>query len=103
MSAVSLYEAGAVLLVRKGRSAVTLMLRYLEEAGVTIASFDAEDAAMAMEVYEHFGKGLNPVGLNLGDCPVHALAQRHKQPVLSTSDEFANAGLKSALPPTLPT
>jgi ribonuclease VapC len=103
ISAVSLCEAGAVLLVRKGRSAVTLMLRYLEEAGGTIACFDPEDAAMAMDAYEHFGKGLSPVGLNLGDCPVHALARRHNQPVLSTSDEFARAGLKSALPRTLPT
>jgi ribonuclease VapC len=97
ISAVSLYEASAVLLIRKGRSAVTLMLRYLKEAGVSIAVFDATEASAATDVYERFGKGLSPVGLNLGDCPVHALAERHKQPVLSTSDEFTRAGLISAL------
>lgn len=97
ISAVSVYEAAAVLLVRKGRSAVTLMMKYLEEAGVAIALFDAADASAAISVYERYGKGLSPVGLNLGDCPVHALAQRYKQPVLSATDEFTRAGLKSAL------
>ncbi len=97
ISAVSLYEAGSVLLVRKGRSAVTLMLSYLDEAGIAVEGFDAADAALAIDVYERFGKGLSPAGLNLGDCPVHALAQRYKQPVLSTSKEFTRAGLKSAL------
>jgi uncharacterized protein with PIN domain len=73
------------------------MLDYLDEAGVTIAPFDESDAQVATGVYERFGKGLSAVGLNLGDCPVHALAQRYKQPVLSTSSEFVKAGLESAL------
>jgi ribonuclease VapC len=97
ISAVSCYEAAAVLLVRKGRSAVTLMAKYLEEAGVAVTVFDAADAVAATEIYERFGKGVSAVGLNLGDCPVHALAQRYEQPVLSTSDEFVRAGLQSAL------
>ncbi len=97
ISAVSVYEAGVVLLLRKGRAAVTLMLKYLEESGVAITAFDSADASAATDVYERFGKGVSPVGLNLGDCPVHALAQRYNQPVLSTSNEFTRAGLKSAL------
>lgn len=98
ISAVSLYEAGIALLVRKGPSAVALMLKYLEEAAVAVAAFEAADAKAAIEAYQRFGKGRNPPGLNLGDCPVYALARRHNEPVLSTSGEFTRSGLKSALP-----
>lgn len=98
MSAISLYEAATVLLIRKGRSAVRLLSEYVEESGITIVDFGSADAVLATEVYGRFGKGSSPAGLNLGDCPVLALADKHNQPVLSTSAEFARAGARSALP-----
>jgi ribonuclease VapC len=93
MSAFSVYEAETVLLRRTGRVAVDRMLAFLAEARVEIAPFDGYDAAIATQAYERFGKGLSPVKLNLGDGPVYALANRLDAPVLSTSDEFARAGL----------
>ena len=79
-----------------------------KEAGVTIACFDPEDAAMAMDVYEQFDKGLSlheaPSEAQSGRLPGN---MRWRDGTTSrcspTSDEFARAGLKSALPRTPPT
>lgn len=98
MSAVSLYEAGVVLLKQRGPAAVSEMYKFLNEAGVTVVPFDADDARAATDAYQRFGKGIQRPGLNLGDCPVYALAQTKNAAVLSTSDEFIRAGLKAVTP-----
>jgi ribonuclease VapC len=97
MSAFSLYEAATVLLRKRGEDAVEQMVELVIETGVTVATFGLEDARLATNVYAEFGKGISPVGLNMGDCPVYALAQMHNAPVLSTSDEFVRAGLEAPM------
>jgi ribonuclease VapC len=94
ISAFTMYEAGSVLLRRKGTPGVVMMQRFLREARIGISGFDEDQASRATTVYAKFGKGISPVGLNLGDCPVYALAQMQNAPVLSTSDEFVRAGLE---------
>jgi ribonuclease VapC len=97
MSAVSLFEASVVLLKLRGTAAVDAMLDYIAHTGVRIEPFEKLDATRATEAYKNFGKGLNKPGLNFGDCAVYALAALNHQPVLSTSTEFTEAELRSAL------
>jgi ribonuclease VapC len=93
MSAVSVYEATTVLLRRYRGALVDDVYELLATARIEVIAFDERQAIVASEGYKHFGKGLSSVGLNLGDCPVYALARIFNAPVLSTSDEFARAGL----------
>lgn len=46
MSAISLYEAATVLLIRKGRSAVRLLSEYVAESGIIIVDFGSADAPL---------------------------------------------------------
>ena len=65
----------------------------VESTGIQVESFDATHMMAAVEAYAPYGKGMHPIGLNFGDCPVYALAKLHNEPVLSTSNEFERAGL----------
>ena len=96
LSAASVYEGGVVMLTRKGVNGLESLAEYLTHMEIVVESFTNADAKLAIEAYRQFGKGFSPVGLNLGDCAVYALARLHDEPVLATSDEFVRAGLRPA-------
>ena len=51
-------------------------------------AIDQDVSEMALEVFEKYGKGNHPAGLNLGDCFAYACAKRLKQPLLYKGDDF---------------
>jgi ribonuclease VapC len=89
LSSVSLYEASIVLLMRTGRGGVSELNALLNALGVTVVSFDTADAVLAIEAYARYGKGIHPAGLNLGDCPVYALARLNNAPLLFVGKDFS--------------
>ncbi len=97
MSTFSVHETGSVLLHRKGAASIEEMYRLLRAVGVRFVPFTELHSATAIDAYRRFGKGVQSPGLNMGDCAVYALAIHENLPVLSTTDEFARAGL-STLP-----
>jgi ribonuclease VapC len=89
LSSVSLYEASTVLLMRTGRDGVSELHTLLNALGVTVVGFDNADAMLAIEAYARYGKGIHPAGLNLGDCPVYALARLNSAPLLFVGKDFS--------------
>ena len=66
-------------------------------AGIEVAPFTAEQAALAREGWRRFGKGRHAAGLNLGDCFAYALAQERGEPLLFKGEDFARTDVRRAL------
>lgn len=65
--------------------------------GVKIAPVSAEQARLAREAYQRFGKGKHAAKLNLGDCFAYALAKARDEPLLFKGDDFRQTDVEAAL------
>ena len=96
ISAATLLEVSIVVEGRKGRRALRELDRFLLQAQVRIMPFDGEQAELAREAYQRFGKGRHRAGLNFGDCFAYALAKSLAQPLLYKGTDFADTDLARA-------
>jgi ribonuclease VapC len=70
----------------------------LEETGIEIEPFTAEQARIARQAYRDYGKGSgHPAQLNFGDCFSYALARVKREPMLYKGDDFMHTDLRSAI------
>lgn len=87
MAAPSWLEASMVLSGRLGDAG-----RAMENTRTTmrlqIVSFTPEDANLAREAFDRYGKGRHPARLNFGDCMAYALAKRIGEPLLYVGEDF---------------
>jgi ribonuclease VapC len=98
VSAVTVLETGMVLRARRGAAGAQELSGLLEAMAIEIAPFDAASAALALDAFERYGKGINPKArLNLGDCAVYALAKEMNAPLLYKGEDFAGTDISSAL------
>ncbi len=88
VGAPTLAEAGIVLTARAGETAVPLLHHFLEAFGVVIVPFDGRHAQEAVAIYNTYGKGHHPAGLNYGDCLSMAVARLAGLPLLCVGDDF---------------
>jgi ribonuclease VapC len=98
MLAVSVYETGVVLMMKRGAETISALHALLVELGITIEEFNNADAAASLDVYKRFGKGRHSAKLNFGDCPVYVLAKSRETPILHTGNDFSQTDIRSALP-----
>lgn len=69
----------------------------LEEIGVVIEPFTAEQARIARQAYRDYGKGSgHRAQLNFGDCFSYALARVKREPLLFKGDDFVHTDVRSA-------
>lgn len=67
-------------------------------ASIIIEPVTLEQAYIARQAYQDFGKGRHPAGLNFGDCFAYALAKFTGEPLLYKGDDFKKTDITSALP-----
>ena len=96
MSAVTDYETRVVLRPR-GPAMIVRYDALLAEIGISIVPFDQEQSRLAFEGYRHWGKGVHPAALNLGDCAAYALAKSLDAPLLFKGADFARTDVRRAL------
>lgn len=96
MSAVNWLEVMMVVENRYGEESADDVLLILEQLGVEILPFDAEQANEARAAWQRFGKGRHPAGLDLGDCAAYAASVVTGRPLLFKGDDFLKAGVASA-------
>jgi ribonuclease VapC len=97
MSAVSIQEAGMVVLGRHGDEAAWEPLdALLARLNVDVVAHDAELARIARVAFLRFGKGRHPAGLNFGDCAAYALAKSGALPLLFKGGDFAKTDISAA-------
>lgn len=97
MSSVSFYEAGILTTARRGPEGSRELDGLIREAGISIMAFDEEQALLAREAYERFGKGHHPAGLNFADCAAYALAKNSGEPLLFKGGDFGQTDITVAV------
>ena len=98
ISAVNVHESGMVLRGRLGPDAVADFYDLLAALDIEILPFGAEDARMALDAAERYGKGVSPVArLNLCDCAAYALAKSLDAPLLFKGDDFPQTDIVPCL------
>jgi ribonuclease VapC len=93
MSAVTMAEA---LVVAATRGVGPDMQRLIEGLGTEIVPVTPADAVRVAAVYQRWGKGLHPAGLNVGDCFSYALAEARACPLLYVGDDFSQTDVRRA-------
>lgn len=69
----------------------------MSAGSIEIATLSHEQALLAREAYQKFGKGNHPARLNLGDCFAYALARVRNEPLLFKGDDFRLTDIEAAL------
>ena len=69
---------------------------FLAEDCFVIEPVDKEQALIAGEAYQKYGKGNHPARLNFGDVFVYALAKQRNLPLLFKGDDFSQTDIELA-------
>lgn len=96
ISAANYFECTTVLAARFGDDAIHDLRLYLHEAGIEIVPVDRDQADMALQAWQRFGKGRHPAALNFGDCFAYALASLRGAHLLFVGDDFARTDVAVA-------
>jgi len=97
ISAASVVEAGIVLVSRYGPDARGDLQEFLAQGGLQVEPVTAEQAELALEAYQRYGKGRHQAGLNFGDCFAYALCKATGQPLLFKGQDFAQTDIATIL------
>ena len=94
VSATTLAEA---LIVAERRGLRAEMADLVERLNLEVVSVSAVTARRVAYTYAQWGKGVNPAGLNFGDCFAYDLAKTSDCPLLYVGRDFARTDIASAL------
>jgi ribonuclease VapC len=95
---VASYLEAAVFVERHGDQIRRAMLdAFLDEFSFQLEPVSVEQARVARQAYQWFGKGLHPAGLNYGDCFTYALAKVTREPLLFKGNDFNRTDLAAAV------
>jgi len=98
VSAVTYQEAGHVLFARHGVNGLYDLEDFLALIKAEIIPHDMHLAALALEAFRRYGKGIDPKArLNFCDCAVYALAKAMQAPMLFKGDDFTETDVQSCL------
>jgi ribonuclease VapC len=87
-------EASIVVASRLGPTGQAELEHLLRVFSVEVASFTPEQASLAMDAWQRFGKGRHPAGLNVIDCCSYALAAKAHMPLLAVGRDFARSDVE---------
>jgi ribonuclease VapC len=97
ISAASVFEAGIVLISRHGLEARGDLRDFIEQGGLQVEPVTAEQAELALDAYQRFGKGRHRAGLNFGDCFALHCAKRRGNRCCSKARIFPRRILQPSL------
>ena len=98
VSAVAYQEAGHVLYARRGVNGLYDLEDLLALIKAEIIPHDIHLAALALEAFRRYGKGIDPKAkLNFCDCAVYALAKAMRAPLLFKGKDFTETDIEACL------
>jgi ribonuclease VapC len=98
VSALAYQEAGHVLYARSGVNGLYDLEDFLAFIKAEIIPHDMNLAALAIEAFRRYGKGIDPKArLNFCDCAVYALAKAMRAPLLFKGDDFTETDIERCL------
>jgi ribonuclease VapC len=99
MSASTFFELSSAALRKRLPDPLTAIDAIMNRFRLMTVPFDREQALIARDAYRRFGKGVDPLGLNLGDCFAYALSKQLNEPLLFKGNDFSRTDVISALKP----
>lgn len=94
VGAPTLVETAIVLGNRRGRPSLNEVVGVIEELGVTVVPFDANQMRAAVDAFERFGRGRHKASLNFGDCLAFGTATAAKDSLLFVGQDFIKTDIK---------
>lgn len=91
ISAATVAEAQ---IVASRRNVGREMERLIDGLGLEVVSVTLASARRTAEAYGRWGKGINPAGLNFGDCFAYEIARENRCRLLHVGQDFARTDLK---------
>jgi ribonuclease VapC len=73
------------------------MIELIGSLGLQAVPVTAEVAQRVGQIYQHWGRGRHPAGLNFGDCFAYDTAKTHACPLLYVGEDFRKTDLQSVL------
>jgi ribonuclease VapC len=95
-----LISAGTVaeaLIVAARRGVGEELPGLIDGLGFEVVPVTAASARRMAEAYGRWGKGIDPAGLNFGDCFAYELARERGCPLLYVGEDFSRTDIASAL------
>lgn len=86
-----------VLIVAARRNIAEDLAGLIERLGFEVVSVTAASARRICHVYQLWGKGVHPAGLNYGDCFAYDVAKTNGCPLLYVGGDFAKTDIPGAL------
>lgn len=97
VSAVSLWEAAVALrrvLAIDPDRAREQVDDFATACRLRLVPIGEDELGRALDAYARFGKGVDPAGLNMGDCFAYGCAKAHGARLLYKGDDFARTDLR---------
>ncbi len=94
ISAGTLAEAH---LVSELRSVGTKLQELVASMPLQVLPVTADIARRIGQIYQRWGKGCHPAGLNFGDCFAYDTAKTHACPLLYVGEDFRKTDVQSVL------
>ncbi|MCY4497913.1 MAG: type II toxin-antitoxin system VapC family toxin [Rhodospirillaceae bacterium] len=94
VSAVTVVEA---LVVAERRGLGSEMAGLIDGLALDVVSVSPTVAKRVVESYAQWGRGMNPAGLNFGDCFAYEVAKARDCPLLYAGTDFARTDIVSVL------
>jgi len=89
LSVASFTECSIVINARYGADGLRDLDQFVARASIQLEPVDVEQAYVARDAWQRFGKGRHQAALNFGDCFSYALAFVTGEPLLATGRDFA--------------
>lgn len=89
MSAASFVETSMIVESRYGAEGVRDFDLRIAKAKVSLVSADEDQAHLARQGFQTYGKGRHPAGLNYGECFSYAFARSLEQQLLVKGNDFS--------------
>lgn len=96
-SAASLLETSIVIESRFGEAGGRELDLLLYRAEIEIVPVDHDQAEIARNAYQRYGKGRHPAGLNYGDCFSYALSRHSGEPLCFKGRDFGLTDIVAAM------
>ncbi len=95
--AISAATVAEALVVAERRSLGTEMARLVNGLGLDVETVTLAVARRVAQIYARWGKGVDPAGLNFGDCFAYDVARARGCPLLYVGKDFARTDIASVL------
>lgn len=96
LSAANWVETSIVIGARYGEAGLYHLDRLLTSARIETVAVDSDQAQIARNAYQRYGKGRHPAALNFGDCFSYALSSARAEPLLFKGNDFSQTDIVAA-------